>query len=373
MKKNISVLASAAFLCALLLCGCKGKTNVVVDGELADTAFEGQQVYLVAISDTRDTIDSTLVTNGKFAFDIKLAKPAMGHVFTKDKEYGGYLVLENGTVSIDIVGHRLSGTPLNDSLSAYFIDDAKRKELSGACEQCLSNYYAASTDAQRKEALDAYYEADSLLTEYSRAKYLEGYKFNAHNIFGAYLVYSYLQENYEMDYQGFEDLLADADEVVTTFKPIQDIRTRLFHEFNTSEGKHFTDFEGVNFATGENVTLGAMLDTSKVTLVDFWASWCGPCRQEISENLVRLYKEYKDKGLDIIGVDVWDKTPDHKTAVENLGIEYPQLIDTTRNATDLYGVIGIPTILLIDKDGTIVRRGIRGEEIEKAVVELLNR
>jgi thiol-disulfide isomerase/thioredoxin len=141
---------------------------------------------------------------------------------------------------------------------------------------------------------------------------------------------------------------------------------------NTSEGKPYVDIEGIDFATGNATTLSAMLDSTQVTLVDFWASWCGPCRQEISENLVRLYKKYGAKGLNIIGVDVWDKLPNHKKAVEELGITYPQLIDTTRAATENYGVVGIPTILLLDKDGTILKRGLRGDDIEAAIKEALN-
>lgn len=375
MKKKISLLSLVAAVCLVVLCGCKGKTNVVVNGNLADAAFEGQQVYLVAMAETVDTIDSAMVTNGKFVFTPQLEKPAIGKIFTNrledGKSYVGYLVLEDGTVAVDLVNDSLSGTPLNDSLFAYITNDPEKKQLSQALEQCLNAYYTASNDNERMAALDAYHLADSALVAYEKSRFMQGFKNNAHNILGAYFVFSYIQVDEELDYQGLEELLADADEVVTSFAPIQKVRDRLFNEFNTSEGKHYVDFEGIDFVSGQNTTLSAMVDTGKVTLIDFWASWCGPCRQEISQNLVRLYNEYKDKGLDIIGVDVWDKIPDHKKAVENLGIEYPQLIDTTSNATDLYGVYGIPTILLLDKDGTIVRRGIRGDEIEEAVRQLL--
>lgn len=375
MRKKISLLSLVAAVCLMAICGCKSKTNVVVNGELADTDFEGQQVYLVALAQTIDTIDSAMVTNGKFVFNHQLPAPAIGKIFTNrlgdGKAYTSYVVLENGTVSVNLQNDSLSGTPLNDSLFAYITNDPEKKHLSQDLEQCLNAYYAASNDSERKSALDAYHLADSALTVHEKAKLMQGYKNNAHNILGAYFVFSYIQVDEDLDYQGLEELLADADEVVTSFAPIQKIRARLLNEFNTSEGKHYVDFEGIDFVSGQNTTLSAMVDTGKVTLIDIWASWCGPCRQEISQNLVRLYNEYKDMGLDIIGVDVWDKIPDHKAAVEKLGIQYPQLIDTTSNATDLYGVYGIPTILLLDKDGTIVRRGIRGEEIEEAVRQLL--
>ena len=72
-------------------------------------------------------------------------------------------------------------------------------------------------------------------------------------------------------------------------------------------------------------------------------------------------------------MDVWDKIPDHKNAVENLGITYPQLIDTTKVATEKYGIKGIPMILLIDQQGTIVKRNLRGDDIEVAVKEALKK
>ena len=78
-----------------------------------------------------------------------------------------------------------------------------------------------------------------------------------------------------------------------------------------------------------------------------------------------------DKGLNIIGVDVWDEVDNHKEAVQKLGIAYPQLIDTEGTATEQYGITGIPMILLLDKHGIILKRGLRGDDIEAAVVEAL--
>jgi len=140
----------------------------------------------------------------------------------------------------------------------------------------------------------------------------------------------------------------------------------------TAAGKQYIDFDCINFKTMELGKLSDLID-GKLALVDFWASWCSPCRQEIKENLIRISDKYAKQGLIVVGVDVWDQIDKHAEMVEELGIKYPQVIDTTRVATNIYGIRGIPEIMLVGKDGIILNRGIRGEEIEEAVIKALEK
>ena len=110
----------------------------------------------------------------------------------------------------------------------------------------------------------------------------------------------------------------------------------------------------------------------KVALIDFWASWCRPCRAEIP-NIKKIYEKYGGKDLVVISLNVWDKPEAQAKAIKDLGMTWTQLTDATRNATDTYGVDGIPQILLIGKDGVIIARNLRGEEIEKAVKKALEK
>jgi thiol-disulfide isomerase/thioredoxin len=130
----------------------------------------------------------------------------------------------------------------------------------------------------------------------------------------------------------------------------------------TAEGKMFTDFTVES--TGEK--LSDYVGKGNYVLVDFWASWCGPCKREIP-NLVKILKKHQDKGLTVLGVAVWDKVEDTKQAIETFKIEWPVMLDAQTGPTDLYGISGIPHIILFAPDGTIVSRGLQGGELAAAV------
>ena len=120
----------------------------------------------------------------------------------------------------------------------------------------------------------------------------------------------------------------------------------------------------------ERNTFEDYVGAGQYTLVDFWASWCGPCKEE-TPNVIAVYEKYRSKGLVVIGVPVNDKLDATEEAMKELGIHYPQVLDPSQKLADKYGISGIPHIILFNPEGKIVADGLRGSEIEASVKRVI--
>ena len=140
----------------------------------------------------------------------------------------------------------------------------------------------------------------------------------------------------------------------------------------TAEGSKMPAFSQAA-PDGTMVNILDEIGKHKVTVIDFWASWCGPCRQEMP-TMVKMYADYKDKGLGIVGVSL-DKNKDAWTsAIKQLGLTWTQVSDLqywNNDAARLFNISSIPHTVVVGADGTILRRGLRGEELVQFVAEQL--
>ena len=140
---------------------------------------------------------------------------------------------------------------------------------------------------------------------------------------------------------------------------------------NTTEGKMFTDFT-VTGDDGKEQRLSDYVGKGDYVLADFWASWCGPCRMELP-NIKKIYDKYNGKGLTVIGIAVWDKPEDTRKAIEEEQIPWPQILNAGHVPTDIYGIQGIPHIILFGPDGTIIARNLRGDDMAAKVDEVMKK
>ncbi|MEG2150699.1 MAG: TlpA disulfide reductase family protein [Bacteroidaceae bacterium] len=362
MKKFIYAFAFVA----ILMTGCSQGNAYKVVGTV-EGAVDGDTVFIQELVD-RDLqkTDTAIILNGKFSFTGR-QDSAVNRYLTYVKGENQAVTdffLENGTINVALSqASRVSGTSLNDIYQSF-------KDKSDAIDKEQETIYkslrdTALTEAQREAKIA---EADAKNIDMGKliAKSIEE---NTANAVGIQLLTRY---NYFLTYEEIEPLLAKVPAKYNNNQNINELKEKVEKAKTTAIGKKFVDIE-MQTPEGKTVKLSEFVGKNKYTLLDFWASWCGPCRSEMP-NLVKAYADYKAKGFGIVGVSLDMDANAWKKAIETLKITWPQMSDL--KAWDnvggrLYAVRSIPYTVLIDKDGIIVAKGLDGEDLQKKLAELL--
>jgi len=358
----------------IAIVGCSdSKVKYTIEGKLADETFEGANVYLFNAENELENLDTTVIVNGTFTFKGELDNPIVATVCALKSETEVKViecVLENGTILIDFDKRQVLGTPQNESFTQMLLAG---KEESDAISELYK--YMSTSSGEELDILKAKYDSlYHIRKDKALAAYEKTYKENTDNIVGAYAFYCLIgtKSNLkDITASQVDSMLVGATPIVSNFSLTVKVLDGLRKFENTSVGKQYTDLELLEGAELSATKLSQHID-GKVALIDFWASWCAPCCEEIP-NIAEMHKKYADKGLVVIGLNVWDKPEAQQKAIETMNMTWLQLADTTRveTAADIYGINGIPQIMLIGKDGTILARDLRGEAIEAAIIDAL--
>ena len=350
----------ALLIAALAGTSCTTTPSYTVTGTLPDTTFNGKTLYIYD-RDNDQALDSTIIANASFTFTGKIDTPALCFVQLNRNLYTNFM-LENGAITLDLQNpNHPTGTPLNQVFVDYIqAEDSLNKIMSAKWEE----FQKIEDKEKRQESSKNYFDNEWKPSYAAMLK--DVMKNNPDNYVGAMALRSlnsYLKPE-EMD-----AVIATASPYMLGRKAVKTMITRIENLKKTAEGKMFTDFT-VETENGEKVSLSDYVGKGKYTLVDFWASWCGPCRAE-TPVLAEVYKQYKDKGFQVLGVATWDNPADTKKAIEELKIDWPQILNAQSIPSEIYGFNGIPHIILFGPDGTIVARDLRGDALKNKVKEVM--
>lgn len=335
--------------------------NYRIDG-MAPADANGQWVYLYKPSG-QGASDSVQIANGRFTLERAVAEDGLIAHLVIPRSYNLSFIPEEGIIKADLAAIAATGTALND----LHAQKAKARETLETETRGRLKAIRADKNLDDKAKEEA---QEKIVNEfYGKIKPLAeaDLKEHSNDAIGLIALQTLLGME-DVNVAKAEALLQQAGDRLRAEESITKMVARLRRVEATQAGAQFVDFEGVDDAN-KAVRLSDYVGKGHYVLVDFWASWCGPCRREIG-HLKKVRDAYTDKGLVILGTVVWDEMEDHLKAMKELEITWPQIFNKTE-ATELYGIAGIPQIILFDPAGKIVARDLRGEEINKLLDKAL--
>lgn len=338
--------------------------NVKVSGNIFNC--EADSIFISQVSGEKmvNVAGTKFKKNGDFRFDIELAQP-------------DYYVLRFGSSKIDLI--------LRDESDIKVYGDGKNIEqftnIVGSEESASMNDFIRAKNSWEVfvDSINTVVENDPSQQQALRQKFqrrqqeyqatVRSFVQANQNSAALYAIQSIIDPN--ADFEGYENItkqlmagFSESPTVQELYSEMEKLKEAQLANDPLAPGKMAPDFTEA-MPDGEMLSLSDL--RGKVVLLDFWASWCGPCRRE-NPNVVALYEKYKDKGFTVMSVSLDKDKAKWLKAIENDNLSWPNHVSDLKfwqsKAAKLYGVSGIPFTVLIDQEGKIIRTKLRGPQLE---------
>lgn len=336
-----------------------------IEGRLGGT-MAGNLMLVASLPQGFVKLGDAVMTNGNFEFSGRVAGLTLAYILTEQQQPIATLMLENrpftlttGETGIDIAGGEAQAV-WNQFQSITKVISRERYRI----EQQVKSAYAAQNQLQL-EALQQEYEQ---LAKQAQAQQDELMKIHKDSPATACFVASAMEQ---LEYAGLKEMYDMLGEPAKASFFGQVVGQRLSELANLEVGGIAPDFKAPDL-NGDTLSLYGI--RAKLKLVDFWASWCAPCRAE-NPNVRKIYMKYHDAGLEIIGVSLDTKKEEWAKALRTDKITWPSVCELSKNSpiAALYAVKGIPCTYLLDADNRIVAKNLRGKDLQKKIEEMLRK
>lgn len=362
-------------LIALLLlvtsCQQTKEGGYLVSGTLQGDLSDSTMVYLRK-SDANlqpGEADSTLLKNGSFQFSGDIEEPRLYYLFVEGNRGAIPMILEEGEVEVRAHKDSLNaafvgGTPQNETYRDFLEGSRELARRGNSINEEMRQAMSAQDTANMNSLRDEYFELQQAGMQYEKDFVAEH-----PDAMISVLIVNRMVQSQTVAQDEVEQLYEGLSERMKNTEVGSGIREDLEALNRTAIGSQAPDFSAPT-PSGETLSLNEVL--GKVTLVDFWAAWCRPCRAE-NPNIVRVYQKYKDRGLSILGVSLDRNEADWKKAIEEDGLEWNHVskLQYFGEIAELYNVTGIPASFILDENGVIVAKNLRGPALEQKIAELL--
>jgi len=364
MKKLLLAVVAIPFLFASCDTGKKYELSGKIEG-----LNEGKIFLKIQKDHDLVKVDSSDIVNGEFKIEGSIAATDMYYLQIEDNKATIPFFLENAPITIEANVESLKEAKITGSASQdvynNFIESVKVfKEKQGAIVAAYKEAKSAKDEAAAEKAYKEYEVVDSERMESVKAFV----KANSNAVPVAIITYYNLMSQLEV--AEMEGIYNSFGENVKASSAAIKIKSKIDVLKNVAVGQPAPDFT-LDTPDGTPFSLSDL--KGKVVLIDFWASWCGPCRRE-NPHMVELYKELNPKGVEFFGVSLDDKKENWLKAIKDDGLTWKHVSDLKgwkSSAAKLYGINSIPATVLIDQNGTIVANKVFGDELKAEIEKLL--